>query len=160
MATDGAAESLVGVGSLNVILHDEIDEPVGGLLLAGHSNGRKNGSTEPRIASRTGQCLQQSECLWAVGLGDRHGRFCGGIIFGPQKPRNPVERGGTFDRENTGVARTEDFWGVGREFRQQAKKQGSGVSADLLDSSNDIDSDWKVPCRPEQEPDERGGDGY
>ena len=117
----GAAESLVGVGSLNVIARDEADEPVGGLLLAGQSNGRKNGSTEPRVARRTERCLQQSECLGNVGLGDRHGRFCGRIILGSQKPRGPIERGGTFERENTGVAGAEDLWGVGRELGQQTK---------------------------------------
>jgi hypothetical protein len=91
----GAAEGFVGVSRLNIIVRDEVDKPVGGFLLAGQSNGRKNGSTEPRVARRTERCLPQSECLGGVGLGDRHGRFCGRIIFVPQKPRDPVERENT-----------------------------------------------------------------
>lgn len=55
----------------------------------------------------------------------------------------PVERGGTFERENTGVAGAEDLWGVGRELGQQAKKERSRVSTNLLYGSNDIDPDGK-----------------
>jgi hypothetical protein len=44
---------------------------------------------------------------------------------------------------SAGVAGAEHFWGVGSELGQQAKKECSGVSAHLLDGSNDIDPDGK-----------------
>jgi hypothetical protein len=59
----------VGSGSLNIIVRDEVDEPFSGLLLAGQSDGRKNGRTEPRVARPTERFLQQSKCLGDVGLG-------------------------------------------------------------------------------------------
>jgi hypothetical protein len=61
----------------------------------------------------------------------------------PQKPCYRVEGGRTFDRENTGVTRAEDLWGVGRKLGQEAKKERRRVGANLLDGSNDINSNGK-----------------
>jgi hypothetical protein len=85
--------------------------------------------------------LQQSLCLWAVALGDCHGRFSGRIILRSQKLHNPVKRCVAFDRENTGVAGPEQLPGVGRELRQQAKKKSRRVGTNLLYRANNIDSD-------------------
>jgi hypothetical protein len=64
----------------------ELKEPVGGLLLAGESDGGENCGPEPWVPSLGKRGAQQLEGFKRVGLGDSHGGFGGSIAPSAWRP--------------------------------------------------------------------------
>ena len=59
----------MGIGGLWMFLRDEVEEPFSGLLLAGESNRRENGGSEPWGSSLGESSLQRLVGFGRVGLG-------------------------------------------------------------------------------------------
>ena len=72
----------MGVGGVWMFLFNEVQEPLGRLLLAGESDGRENYGPEPRVPSLGKRGAQHLKGFGRVGLGDGHGGFGGGIVLG------------------------------------------------------------------------------
>ena len=124
-----------------MFLRDEVEEPVGGRLLAGESDGGENCGPEPWVPTVGKRGAQQLEGFGRVGLGDGHGGFGGSIVLGCKKLRGPGEGGGTFQCEHAGIAGPEEFRLVGGELGAKAEEQRGGVAADLYDRADSVDPD-------------------
>jgi hypothetical protein len=96
-----------------LFVRDEVEEPVGSLLLAREGHGRENGGAEPGVVCLGEGGAQELEGVGRVGLGYGHGGFGGSIVLGWKELRGPGDGDGTFEREDAGVAGSEEFGGVG-----------------------------------------------
>jgi hypothetical protein len=76
-----------------------------------------------------------------VRLSYGHGGFHGRIVFRREELRGPGNSGGTFKREDAGVAGTEELRFVGGELGTKAEEERGRVGADLLDRADGVDSD-------------------
>jgi hypothetical protein len=72
----------MGVGGVWMVLFYEVQEPVGGLLLADQSDGGENGGSEPGVAGLGKRGAQHLEGFKRVGPGYSHGGFASGIVLG------------------------------------------------------------------------------
>lgn len=111
----------MSVGSVALFVRDEVEEPVGSLLLAGEGHGRENGAAEPGVACLGEGGAQELEGFGRVGLGCRHGGLSGSTVLEWKELRGPRDGDGTFEREDVRVAGAEDFGVV--EVHQQPQQR-------------------------------------
>jgi len=95
-----------------------------------NANGREDGATKPGIACGGERGSQQLECFEGVVLGDRHDRLRGRIIFAREKPSRPVDSRGTFERQNTREAGSEEL-GSSEGTRQAWRRSSVAESVPL-----------------------------
>jgi hypothetical protein len=129
------------VGAVGLLVRDQVEEPLRGLLLAGEGDGREDCGSEPGVACLSETGAQQLEAFVRVSLGYRHGGFGGGIVLGWEELCDPGDGSRTFDCEDAGVAGPEEFRGVGGKLGPKAKEERRGVGAYLLDGADNVDPD-------------------
>lgn len=146
----------MGVGGVEIVAGDQVEEPVGRLRLAGEGDGLQDGSAEPRVADFGVDGVQGLEGFEGVGLGDGHGGLGGGIVLKRQELRGPADGGLAFEREDAGVAGSQQlglvvghqrgaYPRIGGQLGMQAQQEGRGVGAHLLDGADGVEADGRLP---------------
>jgi hypothetical protein len=137
----GTAEGLASICTVACFVFDEREEPGEGFVLASEGDGGEEGGTEPMVGCGFVACFEGCEGFGCAGFGDSDGGFGGCIVLRRQELCGPGDGARTFEPQDAGVASSEEFWVLAREFGAEAEEKHRGVGAHLFDGAGGVELD-------------------